>query len=291
MSSVTVAILSPGDMGHAVGKTLKDHGNSIVTCVEGRSKRTRGLAIAAGFVLVPSIEAMIEKAELILSIIPSESVLATAREIAEAMEKVGKFPVYADCNAIAPATSLLVHEEMERVGATYIDVGIIGNPPGKGPPPRFYASGPDISMIAGLNGMGIDVRSMGEVIGQGSAIKMCYAGLTKGTNTLRTAVLLTGEALGVGDELGRELADSQAAVYENMRKRIPGLPPDAKRWISEMHEIARAFDDAGVTPRFHEGAAEIFRVLAATPFAQEFRETVDQTRTVEELIEVASRHL
>ena len=31
----TVGILSPGDMGHAVGRALREHGLHVVTCLEG----------------------------------------------------------------------------------------------------------------------------------------------------------------------------------------------------------------------------------------------------------------
>ena len=37
----TVAIMSPGDMGHSVGLELKKHGIDVITCLEGRSDRTK----------------------------------------------------------------------------------------------------------------------------------------------------------------------------------------------------------------------------------------------------------
>jgi hypothetical protein len=58
-----------------------------------------------------------------------------------------------------------------------------------------------------------------------------------------------------------------------------------------MEEIAATYDDAGVTPHFHEGAAEIFRLLARTPFADETPETIDRNRTVAETIEVVAQYL
>ena len=57
MAIERVAILSPGDMGHAVGKALRQGGLEVITCLNGRSERTRGLAEAAGIVDVPDMEA------------------------------------------------------------------------------------------------------------------------------------------------------------------------------------------------------------------------------------------
>ena len=48
MTTDTVAVLMPGDMGHAVGKALADAGFDVVTCLSGRSERTRVLADAGG---------------------------------------------------------------------------------------------------------------------------------------------------------------------------------------------------------------------------------------------------
>jgi hypothetical protein len=76
-----------------------------------------------------------------------------------------------------------------------------------------------------------------------------------------------------------------------MEAQVPGLPADSGRWIGEMEEIADTFAFAGVTPLFHRGAAELFRLLNETPFAQETRETVDRSRTLQQTIEVVAQHL
>ena len=57
----------------------------------------------------------------------------------------------------------------------------------------------------------IEVAVLGAELGQASALKMCYAGLTKGTNALRTAVLLSGEMLGVNRAvpIANDLASDQ----------------------------------------------------------------------------------
>ena len=47
----------------------------------------------------------------------------------------------------------------------------------------------------------------------------------------------------------------------------------------------------GVTPYFHMGAAEIYRLLDSTPFASETPETIDLDRTVWETIRVASEFI
>ena len=115
--------------------------------------------------------------------------------------------------------------------------------------------------------------------------------MTKGTNALRVAMLTAADSLGLYDELIEELAFSQGGALSAMESGIPGLPANSGRWIGEMEEIAETFDAAGVTPRFHQGAAEIFRLLDSTSFAGESPETIDRSRTLKDTIEAAAKRL
>ncbi len=50
----TVGILSPGDMGHAIGAVLRQHGLRVLTSLQGRSTRT--VVLAALYRLVGQTE-------------------------------------------------------------------------------------------------------------------------------------------------------------------------------------------------------------------------------------------
>jgi len=287
----TVAILMPGDMGHAVGRTLRAHGHDVVTCLEGRSARTRALAGAAGLRDLPDLETVVAEADMVLSILPPVEAPGLARRVAAAMAAAGARPCYVDCNAVSPATAREIGAVLVEAGAPFIDAGIVGAAPGRGPVPRFYVSGADTGPMAALDGKGIAVKAIGAEVGRASGLKMCYAGLTKGTWTLHTAVLVAAERLGLSAELKDEFLFSQAPAYALMEARIPRLPADAERWVGEMEQIAATFAALGVTPAFHQGAAEIFTLLAGTPFAAETRETIDETRTLEDSIKVYARQI
>lgn len=287
----TIAILMPGDMGHAVGRALRQHDHDVITCLSGRGDHSRALAAQAGMRDVADLGEVVRLADLILSILPPAAALAQAQRVAEAMAETGKTPVYADCNAISPKTAIGVGKVISGTGAKFIDAGIIGAPPGRGAGPRFYVSGPDHAVMSPLDGKGFQVVGMGDAIGQASAIKMTYAGLTKGTWTLHTAVLLAAERLGVADALLAEFGHSQPGALGEMQARVPFLPADSARWVGEMEEIAETFADAGVTSGFHDGAAEVFRVLEQTPFAAETRADMDRSRTLQDALAVYVRHL
>ena len=286
----TIAILSPGDMGHATGQALLRHGHGIVTCLAGRSERTRKLAEKAGFRDLPDLETMLGQVDLVLSILPPAQAIDNATRVAKAMRKAAKTPPYADCNAVAPETALAVGSIVEQAGAPFIDCGIIGLSPAH-ETTRFYVSGKDTKPFLALDGAGIRVVDLGPEPGKASALKMCYASLTKGTFTLHTAVLLAAEMTGVAAELRDEFEYSQKDALARMRAMVPRLPADSARWIGEMEEIAKTYAAAGVTPKFHEGAAAVFRLLAETPFASETRETMDRSRTLEDSVRVYAETL
>ncbi|GAB4226031.1 MAG: NAD(P)-dependent oxidoreductase [Methyloligellaceae bacterium] len=286
-----VAILMPGDMGHAVGRELRAHGHDVITCLAGRSERTRRLAAAAGLRDLPDLDAVVAEADLVLSILPPARALDQARAVAEAMRRVGRFPVYVDCNAVSPDTAGQIASAIGAAGAPFVDCGIIGLAPGKDTATRFYVSGADTRPMEALDGKGIRVIACGGEVGRASALKMCYAALTKGSWTLQTALLLAAARLDVLDELLEEFAFSQQAALTAMEQRIPRLPADSERWIGEMEEIAATFESVGVPRGFHDGAAAIFRLLARTPFASETREDMDTSRSLTQAIHAYAEQL
>ena len=285
MTLGTVAILSPGSMGSAVGQVLRESGYDVVTNLDGRSERTRVLAEEAGFRAVSGIDSIVEEADLVMSILVPSEAISVAREAAAAMKRTGASPAYADCNAVSPDTARELGGIIEAAGGRFIDAGIIGGPPGSGSPPRFYASGPHEAVIGELDGKGIIVPLLGGDVGRASAIKMCYASLTKGVSALQTAALVAAHRLGLSSELEEEMSSSQANVLAQMQSVI-GLPGKAFRWVGEMEEIAATFESVGVTGNFHHGAAEIFRMVADSPLGDERPETIDPNRTLQETVEV-----
>lgn len=278
-----IAILSPGEMGHSVGRCLLAGGFDVATCLTGRSERTRTLTAAAGIRDEPDLDVLVRDIDLILSILVPDQALALARLVAEVLNRTGSSPAYADCNAVSPDTAREIDRVISGAGGRFIDAGIIGGPPGADEKPRFYASGPYEAILTQLDGHGILVLPLGGEVGRASGIKMCYASVTKGTSALHAAALTAAEVMGLGEELLAEFADSQAPRLKAMGG-VNSLSAKAFRWIGEMREIAATYEKAGVSPGFHVGAEHIFRLIAESPIGHERPETVDSNRTLEETV-------
>ena len=287
----TVGILSPGDMGHTVGNVLRENRLRVITCLEGRSQRTRQLAEKAGIVDVPTYPQFVTEADLILSIMVPAQAMSAASMVAGALQKVDTTLAYADCNAIAPQTVRKLGEIITSAGGTFVDASIIGPPPRTPGATRFYASGPNLDIFSELNNYGLDVRALGEEIGLASAIKMCYASLTKGLTALCTELLTAASVLGVSEALTAEFQLSQSALFERMENGLPSMPPKARRWIGEMEEISATFAHVGLTPNILTGAADMYRFVGDTHLADLPPEARDEFPNLAGLIEILAKNL
>jgi 3-hydroxyisobutyrate dehydrogenase-like beta-hydroxyacid dehydrogenase len=284
----TVGLLSPGDMGHAVGRVLVDHGVRVITCLQGRSERTHCLAAEAGIQDVASYRDLVTQASLILSVVVPAQALSVAERVAAAIrdsaQDVPRDLTYADCNAISPQTAREIERVITVAGARFVDGGIIGSPPGEGARTRLYVSGEQTAAMLALNDRGLHVIDLHGEVGQASALKMCYAALTKGLTALCTELLVAAEALGISEPLARELKTSQGAAYARMEGSIQGMLPKAHRWIGEMEEIASTFGFLGLTPDMLHGAAEVYRLVARTEVAERTPEDPRPLPGLEEII-------
>ena len=287
----TVGILSPGDMGHTVGRALGEHGLRVIACTRGRSRRTQALAESANITAVPTYTQLVVESDLILSILVPARAESVAASIAEALDKTETELTYADCNAIAPQTVRQIDEIITKAGGNFVDASIIGPPPKKEGTTRFYASGGDLNLFQELDRFGLDIRPLGTEIGLASAIKMCYASLTKGITALCTELLTAAEVLGVSDALRAEFKLSQSALYDRMEQGLPSMPPKSRRWIGEMEEISATFEHVGLTPKILAGAADMYQFVGETHLADLSPEEPETFPALEEMISVLAERL
>ncbi len=292
MAIRTVAVVAPGDMGHAVADVLRRGGLRVVTCLSRRGPDSVARANRAGMEALPGFEAVVREADAFLSILPPSEALNLAREVAVAIKAAGLPLLYVDCNAVSPTTAERIGAVIEASGGRFVDAAIIGGPPKPGTPgPRFYASGAAAQDFAALGGHGLDIRVIGEEIGQASALKMCFAAIAKGVTALATEALTAGRLLGVAEPLRAELASSVPALLDYATRAVPTMPPKAYRWIGEMEEIAQTFAAVGLPPGMLQGAADVYRFVGESPLGRERTEDRTHGKTLQDAVEGLARTL
>jgi len=258
----TVAVVAQGAMGAGVGGRLVERGLRVVTSLEGRSEESVKRAKAAGMVAVSDQE--LARADYFLSILPPSDALSLAEKMADLIGPSNHKPVYVDCNAVSPPTKIEIGRVVTQAGSPFVDAGIIGGPPKAGyDGPSIYASGGDAGRFAQLNEFGLVVRVMEAPVGAASALKMSYAGITKGFTALGAMMMLASTRGGVADALRAELERSQPALLPWLQRSIPAMYSKAYRYVGEMEEIADYVGEDVSAQEMFDAFADFYTRLAA----------------------------
>ncbi len=261
--SITVAVVAMGEMGAGVAARLVERGAKVLTNLDGRSAASAERAKAAGVQAVDTDEALVAGADMVLSIVPPARAGALAERLLPAIRAANPKLLYVDCNAVAPQTVGAIAEAFLGEGLAFADAGIVGGPPTPaGYNPRIYASGPGAEAAAALNAYGLDIRPMSERVGDASALKMAYAGTTKGASAVMISMMLGAARAGVAETFIAEMAASQAGRLEGAVRNLPMVFRKAYRWDGEMEEIAKFLDPETGGAEIFNGAAELYRRIA-----------------------------
>ena len=259
-----IGVIAQGTMGSGVGRRLRESGAEVRTLLSGRSPASAERAKAAGMVAAANERELLAGTDFFLSILPPGEAEPLARRLAPALTALDRKPVYIDCNAVSPQTAIRIGEVIAPTGAHFVDAGIIGGPPQPGKKgPSIYASGQHVREALPLRDWGIDLRAIDGPIGAASGVKMSYAGITKGTTAIASAMLLGAARFGCAEALIAELSDSQPQMLARMRASIPGMYDKAYRWVAEMEEISDFLEKNPPSQDIYAAIARLYDYLAA----------------------------
>lgn len=253
---MNIGILNPGKMGVVIAQSMANSGQTVHWISAGRSDATRQRAEAADLTELTSGAEMVETCEAIVSVCPPHAAI----DVAEMVIDAGFSGLYVDANAIAPRTSKQIGGLLEAAGIEFVDGGIIGHPPTERNQSWLYLSGPKAELVAKWFEAGPhEAQVINDQIGAASAMKMCYAANTKGTNALVTAIMGAAYEMGVLDHLV-EMWDRHFPGFAEQRQKASVSVAYNKAWrfAGEMEEMAKTWEDAGVPNGFFEAAAEVY---------------------------------
>ena len=190
----------------------------MLTSLTGRSADT--VARAKKYGLTPASDEEIAAADFILSILPPGDAVALAQRFAPALTASNSKPVFVECNAVSPPTAERVAAVIAPTGSPFVDAGIIGSPP------QAERRGPALlrlrtacaALCRRSRQYGLDVRVLDGPLSAASAVKMSYAGITKGTQALAAVMMLAATRAGSADALFAELRISQPQMLAWLKR-------------------------------------------------------------------------
>jgi len=271
-------------MGHNVGRVLLEDGFAVITTLRGRSERTRRLTTDAAITVLPSMEAVVERADVVLSIIPPTAAKTVATDFVAAVQKTNHRPLFVDANAISPMTAQEVGEIISTSGAPYLDACIIGPASNVRRRCTFYISGPPTEIFASQLGKSLRTHILGDRIGQASAFKMTFSGLNKGLAALLYELTAAGAEFGFLDELLHCYKALLPGVMDALEWLVPSYPLHAARRADEMAELAETLEHFGFSSMMARGTQETLAAVGRLRLAERFPERGEQGWTMRDVL-------
>ena len=254
---MNVGFIHPGAMGVSIAASAIASGHRALWASAGRSAETQDRARQHGLDDVGTIADLCAQSDVIFSICPPAAAEAVASDVAASRYK----GIFVDANAVSPA-------RMQRIAAIVggtarvVDGGIIGLPAWKRGT-TIHVSGDGCREVAGcFEGGLVAVEAMDGAIGDASALKMCYAALTKGTTAVLCAIIGAAEGLGVREALYKRWEQDGEGRSVEREMAVRNVTAKAWRYVDEMEEISRTFAEAGLPEGFHLAAADIYSRLS-----------------------------
>jgi len=275
VSTKTVGLLHPGNMGVTIGAAAAAGGARVIWASEQRSKATNDRANRARLTDIGNLAELVRSSDVILAVCPPHA----APEIARTVMRSNFSGIYVDANAVSPATAIKISETVTKSGASFVDGGIIGSPVKRAGTTRLYLSGARSGEVAAVfSGSLLDAKVVGDQPGRASALKMAYAAWTKCSDALVLGIRALASMEGVEEALIQEWSLSQPELSPRSVKAAESSAPKAWRYVGEMKEIAATFADVGLPSGFHMAATDIYERL------ESFKDHTDPPPSLTEVV-------
>lgn len=257
----TITLIAPGAMGASIGARLVANGIEVRTLLDGRSAATIERANNAGMIGA-DWDALCD-VDIILSIVPPNAAMLLVEKMAKMLGSMEKPPIFVDCNAVNSESAKEMAKVMDEAGCPFVDGGIIGGPAREGyQGPTLYVAGERADEIAVLNDFGLFISILDGPVGAASALKMAYAGMTKGLIAICSTMVLAADQAGVSEVLREEMMKSQPAMFASLGRSTQVCFSKAGRWVPEMLEISEFASVLAADDQIYKGFSAHYQRMA-----------------------------
>ena|SRR5437868_5589943 len=259
----TIGILYPGEMGTSFGKLLCEAGFRVITTVEGRSPRTHRLCCEAGLSTVDSLDEVLKHSDVVISLVSPAAALSVARNVAAHIKGSTRTLLYVDANSISPMTVTQISEALRHVPVDVVDASIFVLASQLRQRGILYLSGLRAKELADQFGPLLRVKTVGDMPGQASALKLIISGMTKGLNGLFVEQMLFAQNMHLLNEALETCDEIYPSIMEVIRRLLPTYPQHARRRCEELQEIEATMLTSGLTPRIVCAVREVIFALGS----------------------------
>jgi 3-hydroxyisobutyrate dehydrogenase-like beta-hydroxyacid dehydrogenase len=236
-----------------------------------RSQWLRNRAREAGVIYLESIGEVVEKTEIILSVVNSEASLPAAREAALHL-RPGK--IYLDLTSSFPEDMKAASAVVEPTGAGFVDGAIMGALPISGHKVLIYASGSHAEEAARLlNLRGMNLHVVGQEPGRASAIKLILSISSKGLEALLLETLQAAHHYGVEEQVVSAFHQFFTKGLGAAIDRFVGSDAvHSGRRVKEMESSVRLLKNLGIDPIMTEATVQRLKWSASLGLKEYFKD-------------------
>src|ERR671919_417027 len=197
---------------------------------------------------------------IVLVLTTASTALAAAES---ALPSLGTGAIYADLNTTSPALKHDVAALVDRAGARFADVALLGPVPARGLGTPALASGSGAQAFAEAFGrFGMPVEVLSDRPGDAASLKLLRSVFMKGLAASALESLRAAEAAGHASWVEGEIA---AVIGEPLLERlVEGSRRHAVRRLDEMEAARELLLELGVEPRIAAASAAVLAELAAS---------------------------
>ncbi len=216
----------------------------------------RDHAARTGAAPMPSLAALLARADVVISAVTASQTLAVATEAARTIRR-GTWLV--DLNSASPGTKVKSGELIDAAGGRYVECAVMTSVPPYGiKVPMLLGGSHAEALRETLTPLGFSMEVAATRIGVASAIKMCRSVIIKGLESLVVESFTAARAYGVEERVLASLQETFPALdweelgsYLFSRTALHG-----KRRAEEMREVAVTVREIGLEPLLAAATAE-----------------------------------
>jgi 3-hydroxyisobutyrate dehydrogenase-like beta-hydroxyacid dehydrogenase len=263
MQPQRIGLIGYGEVGKIFSQGLKAQPGVLQAAAwdlkfaqQGPRESELAHARQAGVLAQPSLQALCEASDLVISAVTASNTLAVAREAAPFL-RAGT--LFLDLNSASPGTKQQAAALVDARGAHYVEAGVMTSVPPYGIRVPMLLGGAQAAALAQvLAGWGMDAKAVSEQLGVASAIKMCRSVMIKGLEALVIESYATARQYGVEDHVLPTLAETFPSIdwAKQGAYFFSRVVQHGKRRAEEMRESANTVREAGFTPLMAAAIAE-----------------------------------
>ena len=246
----TVAIVGLGEAGAAIAADLVRLGLSVVGYDPLASIDLEGVE------QVSNLAEAVSRSGYVFSLVPPAAAETVARESAGA---IAPGALFVDFTSSSPQKKSTCSEVIEAAGAEFVDAGLLGVAPKTGINTPMILAGTGAERFrAFLAGFRVSTQVVSDSPGDASERKLVRSVFMKGLAAVVLETLEAGRALGFGDwireEVAETLRDADASLVDRLEQ---GTRQHAVRRVDEMSAALELLQSSGLKAPMTQATLEV----------------------------------